>query len=80
MNLFRGQIATDQVFPFPEGNFYSPQRKDEHSSIFCNANAFDNILIDILLIISVLNADQEENLKMLVDPTHKFFQVIRNLL
>ena len=21
MNLFRGQIATDQVFPFPEGKF-----------------------------------------------------------
>ena len=41
MNMFRGQVQTNQVFPFPRP----------------------------------LNEDQEETLKMLIDPLEKFFEV-----
>lgn len=41
MNIFRGQIESKQVFPFPD----------------------------------VLNEEQHDTLKMLVDPVQKFFEV-----
>lgn len=46
MNIFRGIVKTDQVFPFPE----------------------------------VLNDEQKDTLKMLVDPTAKFFEEVNDPL
>jgi hypothetical protein len=45
MNMFRGQLQTKQVFPYPKA----------------------------------LNEEQEETLKMLIDPMETFFMVIRNM-
>ena len=84
MNLFRGQIATDQVFPFPEGKFSMfifNVISLQYQKVCCTkikvkshgANYY-------FFVVSVLNAEQEESLKMLVDPTHKFFQVMLTLI
>lgn len=54
MNLFRGQLKADEVFPFPNGIM--------------------NLLYHISTIILVMTDDQEETLKMLLDPTAKFFE------
>lgn len=69
--MFKGQIQTAQVFPFPSG------KQSHHATTFFWPKTADGRACSLTACVCVaaLNEEQEQFLRELVGPVGKFFEV-----